>query len=136
VIPELERRAVDLANDGPVGTVVLCAADSSSPEVRQSVASLAGQWSALHDRKVRLAFATGPGPLLAEVLAEESMSGLRCAVVPLLLAEGRMFDQVAVVAAEHGVEVAAVIAPSAELTDRIVTLARGQVVLPNVSITA
>jgi len=132
LVPVLERRASSAgAAPGSDRPVVLCAAGSSRDAAREQVADLAQQWSALRRTPVTVAFATGPGPSLAEAL---TAAGRPAVVVPLLLCEGGIYDRIVDGGRAHAAIVTPAIAPANELTDRIVALARGQVVLPDTSV--
>lgn len=135
VIPLLERRANAVAPDGTHPPVILCATGSGHDASRVEVFEAARQWEALRRTPVSVAFATGAGPSLEDVMQHGSHAE-QPVVVPLALTEGVIYDRIVAATSAAGLRVAPVLAPSHELTDRIVTLARGQVVLPEASISA
>jgi len=135
VIPLLERRANTLAVAGARPPVILCATGSGHDASRVEVFEAARQWEALRRTSVSVAFATGAGPSLEDLIPHSSPSEAPV-VVPLTLTEGVIYDRIAAATSAAGLLLAPALAPAHELTDRIVTLARGQIVLPEASISA
>lgn len=131
LFPLLDRRVRSAGDDD--APVIVCASGSARDVARRQVEALARDWAKWRGTNVQAAFVTGSTALLEETLSRADGSGV---VVPLLLAPGVMHDRMTSAARAHGWVATDVLAPSAEVVDRIVALARGQVVLPDVAVTA
>lgn len=127
LIPALERslRGV-VGGNAPSAGVVLVASGSSRPEARDEVVALAGRWQQQRGAPVRAAFATGPGPSIAETVSMlHDASVMRPVLIPLLLAPGSMTDRVEELAAGYGAPIGRSLLdpansePPAELVSRI-----------------
>ena len=130
LVPLLERRAGEAGTDQPGQPVVVLATDPSLDA--DQVAAVAQQWSALRAKPVVVATEAE----LATVVDHQRQAGQSVVVVPLLLDPSAAYDRLVETTRALQVPLSGVLAPAQELTDRIVTLARGQVVLPDVSVPA
>ena len=122
--PRLDRLVAQASPVSAHPAVVLCGAGSSRPRARQQIVDLAARWAVTRKAPVLPAFATGEGPDLGDALAEADREGFAPVVVPLLLAEGRLSDQIRQAAVRHGATTTDVLGASPEVCARIVQLCR------------
>jgi hypothetical protein len=125
-----------VAGEPTAGRVAVLVAEPGADPVQ--VSDVAHQWSALRRTPVVTAHpdGSGDGSDPATVVGHQLAAGREVVIVPLMLVASPAYEQLVELGRTLGVAVTSVLAPAQELTDRIVALARGQVVLPDVSVSA